>query len=190
MTNPWLTHPDILAAVEAVKAGGVIAYPTEGVWGLGCLPNNEQAVARILKLKHRAVEKGLILVAADINQVIPWLDTLDSAQLGLLSETWPGPNTWLVPHANKVPAWITGEHEKVALRVSAHPIVQALCLLLDSTLVSTSANPQGAPAAMSAMEVSAYFGADIDALAPGDLTKPGRPSVIRDLITGVEIRPA
>lgn len=190
MTNPWLNHPDILAAVDTVKAGGVIAYPTEGVWGLGCLPENEQAVNRILAMKNRSVEKGLILVAADINQVIPWLDTLDSAQLGLLSETWPGPNTWLVPHANKVPAWITGAHEKVALRVSAHPIVQALCSLLNSTLVSTSANPQGAPAALSAMEVSAYFGADIEAIAPGDLTSPGRPSVIRDLLTGDEIRPA
>ena len=190
MTNPWLNHPDVIAAVKAVKAGGVIAYPTEGVWGLGCLPNNEQAVKRVLKLKNRSVDKGLILVAADINQVAPWLDTLDSDQLNQLSSTWPGPNTWLVPHANKAPAWITGEHEMVALRVSAHPIVQALCTLLGSTLVSTSANPQGAPAAKSADEVNAYFYGQLDGAAPGDVTNPGRPTVIRDLVSGTEIRPA
>lgn len=189
MSNNWLEHPAILAAVSALKAGGVIAYPTEGVWGLGCLPDNEDAVHKVLALKGRPVEKGLILVAADLNQVTPMLDTLNSDQLAVLQTSWPGPNTWLVPHANKVPRWITGAHDKVALRVSDHPVVQALSALADSPLVSTSANPQGMPAAMTEAEVMTYFAGQLDAVAPGEVGARGRPSVIRDLLTGAEIRP-
>jgi L-threonylcarbamoyladenylate synthase len=189
MVNTWLDHPDVADAVQALRAGGVIAYPTEGVWGLGCLPENQRAVQKILALKGRSEDKGLILVAAELNQVIPMLATLNSDQLAVLQGSWPGPNTWLVPHANRVPRWITGRHDKVALRVSDHPVVQALSTLVGSAIVSTSANPQGLPAAMSASEVMTYFAGQLDAVAPGDVGARGRPSVIRDLLTGVEVRP-
>ncbi|AFU99631.1 L-threonylcarbamoyladenylate synthase [Simiduia agarivorans] len=189
MSNPWLQDPQLIAAAEAIKAGGVVAYPTEGVWGLGCLPEDTQAVNRILDMKGRSPEKGLILVAANLNQVSPWLDTLSSREMAQLRESWPGPNTWLVPHQGKVPVLVTGIHDKVAIRVSAHPVVQALCELCGSALVSTSANPQGAPAAVNEQEVRAYFGASLDALAPGEVQTPGKASRIRDLETGAEIRP-
>ncbi|MBB3169804.1 L-threonylcarbamoyladenylate synthase [Simiduia aestuariiviva] len=188
MMNPWLDHPDIHHAVAALKDGGVIAYPTEGVWGLGCLPENEAAVLRILALKQRPVEKGLILVAARQDQVMPWLAPVTEAAQRQLAASWPGPNTWLIPHNGSVPPWITGQHPKLAVRVSDHPVVQALCELTASALVSTSANPQGLPAAMDAAEVTAYFSMGIDALAPGAVGARGRPSLIRDLETGAEIR--
>lgn len=190
MSNTWLNHPELIAAAAAVRAGGVVAYPTEGVWGLGCLPDNEAAVLRILSLKGRALDKGLIVVAADFNQLIPWLDTLTSDQLACLTQTWPGPNTWLVPHNGAVPSWISGSHPRVALRVSAHPVVSALSTLVGSALVSTSANPQGLPAAMDRAQVNAYFSGQLDATAPGDVGGPGGPTVIRDLVTGAEIRSA
>lgn len=188
MTNPWLDHPQLQQAAQAILAGGVVAYPTEGVWGLGCLPANEAAVRRILALKGRAVDKGLILVAGQEAQFDPLLAGLDRQQRATLSASWPGPNTWLVPHGDRVPRWISGQHPKVALRVTDHPLVQALCALCGGPLVSTSANPQGLPAAMNAREVSDYFGDGIDALAPGETGGRGKPSVIRDLLTGQEVR--
>lgn len=188
MTNPWLDHPQLQQAARAILAGGVVAYPTEGVWGLGCLPGNEAAVGRILALKGRSVDKGLILVAGDEAQFAPLLTDLDSHQRATLSASWPGPNTWLIPHSDRVPCWISGQHPKVALRVSDHPVVQALCTLCNSPLVSTSANPQGLPSALTAKEVSDYFSDGIDALSPGETGGRGRPSVIRDLLSGQAVR--
>lgn len=188
MTNPWLDHPQLQRAAQIILAGGVVAYPTEGVWGLGCLPENEVAVMRILALKGRAVDKGLILVAGSEAQFAPLLADLDADQRCTLSASWPGPNTWLIPHGDRVPHWISGQHDKVALRVTDHPVVQALCSLCRSALVSTSANPQGLASAMSAKEVSNYFEGRIDALAPGETGARGKPSVIRDLLSGRELR--
>lgn len=116
---------------RVLRAGGVIAYPTEAVWGLGCDPWNEAAVRRLLALKGRPQEKGLILVAADIGQFDFLLHDLPPAWRERLARSWPGPNTWLVPHHHRLPAWITGRHASVALRVSDHPRVRALCSLAD-----------------------------------------------------------
>ena len=133
-------------AARAIRAGAVIAYPTEAVWGLGCDPWNEEAVYRLLALKERPMHKGLILVADDIGQFDFLLDDLPEIWQERLAGSWPGPNTWLVPHQGRLPAWITGRHASVALRVSDHPLVRALCALT-GPLVSTSANPAGRPAA-------------------------------------------
>ncbi|UTA47919.1 Sua5/YciO/YrdC/YwlC family protein [Simiduia sp. 21SJ11W-1] len=188
MANPWLEDCALKDTAAALKAGGVVAYPTEGVWGLGCLPDNEPAVGRILALKQRPVEKGLILVAADFSQVAHWLKPVTDAQQALLDASWPGPNTWLIPHNGRVSPMVTGQHAKLAVRVSDHPVVRALCELSGSALVSTSANPQGLDAAMTAREVNAYFEGRLDAVSPGEVGARGRPSVIRDLETGAEIR--
>lgn len=174
---------------RAVRAGGVIAYPTEAVWGVGCDPWDEDAVLRLLALKERPVEKGLILIADTVEQFDFLLDDLPERWLDRLAGTWPGPNTWLVPHRGRLPEWITGRHDSVALRVTDHPLVERLCALT-GPLVSTSANPAGRPAARSRLRVEQYFPRQLDAVFTGPLGGRRNPSVIRDLRTGEVIRPA
>lgn len=174
-------------ATRVIRAGGVIAYPTEAVWGLGCDPWDEDAVYRLLELKMRPVEKGLILVAAHIDQFEFLLDDLPERWLDRLAGSWPGPNTWLVPHRDRLPEWITGQHDSVALRVSGHPLVAHLCALA-GPLVSTSANPAGRPAARSRLRVEQYFPGQLDAVLNGPLGGRRNPSTIRDVRSGEVIR--
>jgi L-threonylcarbamoyladenylate synthase len=184
MSNDFRIH----LAVRALRAGGVIAYPTEGVWGLGCDPHNPAAVLQLLALKHRAMAKGLLLVAADIEQFAPYLAGLSVAQQQRLRDSWPAPLTWLVPNNGAAPDWIGGSHASVALRVSAHPLVAALCRAFGGPLVSTSANPSGRPAALNAVRVRRYFGADLDFILNGELGGQRGPTPIRDLITDKFLR--
>ena len=178
----------ITKALNALAAGEVIAYPTEAVWGLGCDPFDRDAVAKILLLKRRPEEKGLILVASHISQFDFLLEGITDAQRVQLLATWPGPNTWLVPHHGRIPSWIFGQHPTVALRVSAHPLVQELCQGF-GPIVSTSANPQGLLPARDSLRVRGYFGNQV-VIVPGVVGKQKNPSEIRDLITGEVVRPA
>ncbi len=183
MTSRWQLH----RATQCIRKGGVIAYPTEAVWGLGCDPWNEQAVQRILDIKQRPMHKGLILVAANIGQLAWLLEGLAAEQRKLLEESWPGPNTWLVPHHGRVPKWISGRHASVAVRVSDHPLVQELCRLT-GPLVSTSANPTKHPAATSRLHVEQYFHNQLDAVLNAPLGQMEQPSTIRDLVSGQVLR--
>jgi len=185
MVSNW----QIQQAARVVRNGGVIAYPTEAVWGLGCDPWDVDAVERLLALKDRPVHKGLIVVAADIEQFDFLLADLPEIWLARLAGSWPGPNTWLVPHQNRLPEWISGQHSSVALRVSDHPQVRALCRLT-GPLVSTSANPAGRPSARSRLRVEQYFPGQLDAVLGGALGGRKNPSLIRDLISGDVIRPS
>ncbi|MGB4072212.1 L-threonylcarbamoyladenylate synthase [Pseudomonas sp.] len=185
MVSRW----QVQQAAQVVRRGGVIGYPTEAVWGLGCDPWDELAVERLLALKDRPVHKGLILVAADIEQFDFLLDDLPEIWLARLAGSWPGPNTWLVPHQHRLPEWITGQHDSVALRVSAHPLVRELCALT-GPLVSTSANPGGRPAARSRLRVEQYFPGQLDKVLGGALGGRKNPSLIRDLISGDVVRPS
>lgn len=174
------------AAIQ-LHQGAVIAYPTEGVWGLGCDPSNEQAVYRLLTLKNRAVEKGLILVADSIIQFSPFFaDLPDAKDLNANNH----PTTWLVNHGGMAPNWITGGSEKLAIRISTHPIVRALCARSAMPLVSTSANPAGKSSAKTALRVRTYFGNLIDVIVPGALGGQNGASEIRDLQTGAILRQA
>ena len=175
-------------AVAALRTGGVIAYPTEAVWGLGCDPDDEAALARLLRLKQRDPAKGVILVAASIEQVAPWLEGVPEAQRATLAASWPGPTTFLVPDNGRAHALVRGDHDRVALRVSDHPLVVALCEAFGGPLVSTSANRAGEPPAMSADEVRRAFGEELDAVLEGELGGLLRPSTIRDLATGRVLR--
>lgn len=178
---------DLEQAVRVLRAGGVIAYATEGVWGLGCDPLNERAVRRVLDLKQRSEAKGLIMIAATVSQFEPWLSGLDTAQREAVLLTWPGPYSWIVP-VTDAPAWLSGEHKSLALRVSAHAGVQQLCLAWGAALVSTSANRSGQPALMSADAVRQEFGNELDFILPGELGGDARPSEIRDAVSGVVLR--
>jgi len=195
MTSPTLsvspsTVPrwrlNLLASLLRDEA--VIAYPTEGVWGLGCIPESKSAVSRILALKIRSWEQGLILVGSHIDQFSPYLEGLDDDFLDRLESSWPGPVTYLVPDNGYCPMWIKGRHQSVAIRVSDHPVVRDLCDKLGSPLVSTSLNRAGNRPAMSSLEVRQKFAGEIDAIVPGDLGSSRGASEIRDLVSGTVIR--
>jgi L-threonylcarbamoyladenylate synthase len=171
----------IRIAAQILRAGGVIAYPTEGVWGLGCDPDNREAVLRLLALKRRDPAKGLIQVAATVGQFAPYLRDLDEDAWRRLHSSWPGPATWLVPDKTIAPEWIRGRHHSVALRVSAHAQIAALCRAFGGPIVSTSANPSRRPAARSALQVRRYFPQQLDYVLCGKLGGQRGPTAIRDL---------
>jgi len=181
-------HPSLTRCVRTLAQGGVVAYPTEAVWGLGCDPFYQPAVERILQLKRRAADKGLILVAAEMAQFDWLLEGLSAEHRMRLAESWPGPITWLVPHHQRLPRLVHGSHATIALRVSAHPVVQALCQRYGGPIVSTSANPQGLSPARTAGEVRRYFGRQGLCLAAGRIGDSDRPSMIKDLASGKIIR--
>ncbi len=170
-----------------MNKGGVIAYPTEAVFGLGCMPLFQDSVFRILQLKHRAVEKGLILVASSIEQLEDYVHFENLSRIDQIRDSWPGPVTWLIPAKKKTPVWLTGSHKTLAVRVSAHPIVNALCREL-GPIVSTSANPAGSEPAISTQEVLSYFGEELDYVIPADIRNNLSPTEIRDAQNGNIIR--
>ena len=176
-------------AVEAVRTGAVIAYPTEAVYGLGCDPACEPAVRRLLQLKQRPASAGLILIADSFDPLAPWVGTLAPGMLNRALESWPGPVTWLFPRAAQVPDWLAGTHPTIALRVSAHPVCRALCSSFGGPLVSTSANPHSMQPARTAATVEALFAGAIAGIVEGELGALERPSEIRDLATGHIVRP-
>lgn len=175
------------AIADTLRNGGVIAYPTEAVWGLGCLPECEAAVQSILALKNRSWTKGLILVASQIEQVQAYTN-LSNSQKAEIKKSESKSITFLVPKSKKAPLWITGEHQKIAIRISDHPAIQAICERLKSSLVSTSANPSGKPPAISQQMVIEYFPDGLDGTYYGDVGGQLNVSEIRDLVTGEIIR--
>jgi L-threonylcarbamoyladenylate synthase len=180
---------DLNAAVDVLHQGGVLAYPTEAVWGLGCDPFNFDAVNKLLNLKSRPVSKGLILVAGDIKQVDFLIKDLSVEQKKHLSESWPGPITWLIEDINSlVPSWIKGDFTSVAVRVSAHPVVIELCAAYGGCIVSTSLNPAGKEPAANLEQSKAYFQSRIDHYVLGGVGTSGSPSTIIELNSGRVIR--
>jgi L-threonylcarbamoyladenylate synthase len=177
-------------AAALLRRGGVIAYPTEAVWGLGCDPFDEAAVMRLLALKQRPVDKGVILIAGELSQFEGLLDweALPTDRAESVFATWPGPFTWIVPTTGRVPHWITGAHDGVAVRVSAHPGVRALCAAHGGPLVSTSANPAGAPPPKSLETFDAGLRARIDGIVEGCTGDLAQPTAIRDARSGVVLR--
>jgi len=176
-------------AISELCQGKLIAYPTEAVWGLGCDPYNEEAFQALLDLKGRAVEKGVILVVGNFAQLEPLLaESINEQQRQLLQQATEKPTTWLVPFNSKmVPHWISGKHTTVAVRISAHPIVKALCEGLGKPIVSTSANPQGEAPARNAEQVAHYFQEKV-VVCPGQTAGSLQPSTIIDLLSGAIIR--
>lgn len=175
-----------LAAV--LRGGGVVAYPTEAVYGLGCDPLAPAAVDRLLALKGRAAAKGLILIAAERAQLMPYLAPLTPEQQQRLDASWPGPVTWLVPCSAATPDWLTGGRDTLAVRVTAHEPAAALCRAFGGALVSTSANRSGGEPARSALRSRLIFGPELDAVLHGPVGGLARPTEIRDLRTGVVVR--
>lgn len=175
-------------ACRALHAGGVVAYPTEAVWGLGCEPRNRHACLKLLHLKQRDWRKGMILIAADFEQLRPYVAALDDKTLAPALRTWPGPATWLLPASEETPEWVRGDSDRIAVRVTNHPIARELCLRYGGALVSTSANRAGEPPAMNVAQVRLHLGSQLDGVLPGELGRLDRPTPIRDLLTGTLLR--
>ncbi|MEH2922861.1 L-threonylcarbamoyladenylate synthase type 1 TsaC [Samsonia erythrinae] len=179
----------MIPVLRALHNEQVIAYPTEAVFGLGCDPDSEVAVNRLLALKQRPWQKGLILIAADFSQLTPYIDddALSDEQKATMFSTWPGPVTWVLPAKPTTPQWLTGQFSSLAVRVSDHPLVIALCQRYGKPLVSTSANLSGQPPGRSVQDVFQQFGDRFPVLR-GDVGGRTNPSEIRDVLTGELIR--
>lgn len=174
-------------AHQLIRQGGVIAYPTEAVYGLGCDPTNAEAVQRLLQLKQRDWRKGLILIAASPDQLFPWVD-LPAADWQKLNQYWPGPFTWVVPASAETPDWVTGGRPDIAVRVTAHPIAAQLARSTGMALVSTSANPAQRPAARTPLTVRRYFDDNLDLIVAGAVNQRARPTPIRHWPDGQWLR--
>ena len=180
--------------IQLFQQGGIIAYPTEAIYGLGCDPENEAAVLRLLHIKKRPIKKGLILVAADFSQVKKYLQPLTKDQHKL---TLPSAITYTFPALDTAPYWLTGDFGTLAVRITQHALTQQLCRAVDSPLVSTSANYSGESPAKTWMEVANIFVHDdsssdsnstIDAIIKGATGGATQPSIIRDAVSGKIIR--
>ena len=176
-------------SAHVLRQGGVIAHPTEAVWGLACDPFSEVSVDYLLALKGRPVEKGLILVSSNISHFSSLLKPLNSDMTSRFCEPQARPTTWIVPDPLQItPAWIRGAHSGVAVRVSTHPVIKELSRFFGGPIISTSANPTGKKPAMSVREIRQYFKGDMDYILPGSLGGSLRPSQIIDLATGNILR--
>jgi L-threonylcarbamoyladenylate synthase len=177
-------------AATRMRAGEVVAYPTEAVFGLGCDPANESAVRKILSLKHRQASMGMILIGSSFEQFRGWVGEVPAKRLEVALSTWPGPVTWLFPRAEGVPDFIAGDHSTVAIRVTGNPVARDVCDAFGGPVVSTSANPHSAPPARAAGTVEDYFGSFIAGIVAGALGGREKCSEIRDVMTGEVLRAA
>jgi L-threonylcarbamoyladenylate synthase len=179
---------EIGEAAAVLRRGGVLAYPTEGVYGLGCDPDDRLAFDRIFALKRRPPEQGVLLIAADFAQVEDWIGDASDAALARARASWPGAHTFIFPRSSRVPDWITGGHAGIALRVTAHAPSAALCRAFGGPIVSTSANRHGEPPARSAQEAAILFGDELDGVLDAPLGGLDRPTPITDAVSGAIIR--
>ncbi len=173
-------------AAEVLLGGGVIAYPTEGVFGLGCLPQDTDAVQRLLDIKKRDPSKGLILIAANASQFDDWIDLPDAV---LMPEPDPTkPITWIVPASSRVPPVVRGDNAGLAVRITTNPVAGNICRSVASPVVSTSANLSGQAVAPDEETLRRQFGDLVDYVVPGACGPASGPSEIRELLSGKILR--
>ncbi|WP_273392899.1 Sua5/YciO/YrdC/YwlC family protein [Actinobacillus porcinus] len=171
--------------VEKLQQEQVVAYPTEAVFGVGCNPMSESAVEKLLVLKNRPKEKGLILIAPRLEYLLPFIDVqkLNAEQYARLQAEYDHPITWVVPTKLSTPIWLTGQFTSIAVRICRHPTVAQLCERAGFALTSTSANLSGLPPCRTAQEVRSQFGENFPVLDE-NVGQAQNPSEIRDLLTG------
>jgi L-threonylcarbamoyladenylate synthase len=175
---------DALApAVACLARGGLIAYPTDTLYGLGVDPRRHDAVARLLQIKGRAAGAAIPLIAASISQV-DLVGDLTAIGRRIAAHFWPGPLTLVIRVTAPIDPAIHQSLETVAIRVPADPVARALANGLGFPLTSTSANLSGQPPAATAAAVRAAFGEDLDMLVDGGPSVGGPPSTIVDVVSG------
>ena len=176
-------------ACHILDRGGIVAYPTESVFGLGCDPANRLAVMSLLALKQRDWRKGLIVVAATIEQLDGWINWGDKASYRrMLESRWPGPETWVLPALPHIPRWLRGQHDTLAVRVTDHPGAAALAEAWGGCIVSTSANRSSARPARSALALRRSLGRACPFILPGRVGGLAQPTPIRDIRSGLRLR--
>ena len=178
----------VARAARIVRAGGVIAYPTEAVFGLGCLPRERRAVMRVLEIKRRSWRKGLILIGADLAQLERYVALPTGPRRAEVLATWPGPSTWVLDARADAPRWITGGRASVAVRVTAHPVAAELCRSVGDALVSTSANVSRRPPHRRLLTLRRDLGRSVDYVLAGPLGSLASPTPIRDGRSGRLLR--
>jgi len=181
------TYQALETAAKTLASGGVVAHALEGVWGLACDPFDAEAVARVLRIKHRAMAKGLILIAAAAKDFEEELCDLSAVERRTVIDTWPGAVTWIVPN-KRFPDWITGQHSTVAIRVPGHDQARALAARFGSPIISTSANVSGCSPATSEVLVRKYFSVTVDYVLSGKTAGAAGPSRIRSVADGTVLR--
>jgi L-threonylcarbamoyladenylate synthase len=178
----------VARAARIVRAGGVIAYPTEAVFGLGCLPRDRRAVMRVLAIKRRSWRKGLILIGADLAQLERYVVLPQEPRRAEVLATWPGPNTWVLDARADAPRWITGGRTSVAVRVTAHGLAADLCRAVGEALVSTSANVSRRAPHRRLLNLRRDLGLRVDYVLAGPLGGLAAPTAIRDGRSGRVLR--
>lgn len=170
-----------------IAGGGIVAYPTEGVFGLGCNPANEGVVEKLIRLKARESDKGLILIAAERAQLNPYTSKISQHIEDRLHHSWPGPVTWILPAAVDTSALLTGGRPTIATRVTAFETAAALCRSCGHALISTSANRSGENPCITAAEVAAEF-TELDYVLDYPVGTLSGPTPIFDGVTGKQLR--
>jgi len=179
---------DIDALRAYLKRGGLVAYPTESCYGLGCDPHNVRALKRLIRLKGRSAAKGMLLIADHFKRLQRFIRPLNAADSARMRRSWPGPVSWVVPASAACPPLLTGGRATIAIRVTDHSVAARLCRSLGMALVSTSANKSGKKPAQTAAECRRIFGAQVRVI-DGRIGQRRRPSTLIDLATGTILRP-
>ncbi|MFK7956647.1 MAG: L-threonylcarbamoyladenylate synthase [Lysobacterales bacterium] len=172
-------------AAGFVSQGGVIAYPTEGVFGIGCDPFNDAAVDAVLELKGRPADKGMIVIASNISQIDPWV-AWAQIDRGSILASWPGPVTWILPATDQAPPLVTSNNA-IAVRIPSHPPMRELLDACETPLVSTSANRSSEAPASTHEQVNDYFAYSVP-IVDGPLGGRQQPTEIRDARSGQVVR--
>jgi len=180
-----------MTAQDIFHNGGIIAYPTEAVFGLGCDPDNFSAIERLLSLKNRKKEKGLILLAADFTQLMPYIDVsqVSQEQLQQVLARWPNGVTQLLPKNKKLSPLLSGQFKTIAVRITDQPDVVTLCNLTNKPIVSTSANLSGKEPAKTWEKIDTDLIKHLDYIIKGCTLGYTQPSQIIDALTGNIVRP-
>jgi L-threonylcarbamoyladenylate synthase len=175
-------------AARVILAGGIVAYPTEAVFGLGCRPDDREAVERLLAIKRRTWHKGFVLIAATLEDLADLVELPGEPMRSTILATWPGPVTWALPSCAGISRWLTGRRDTLAVRVTAHAVARALCARVGGPLISTSANVSRRPPYTRLIRLRRDLGALVDYVLPGPLGAAPRPTAIRDGRTGRTLR--
>ena len=181
---PPLFSSEIERAVAVIRAGGVVAFPTETYYGLAADPFNREAVSRVFALKRRPPDKPVLTLIGAESQLPQLAASVPPIYRPLISAFWPGPLTLVFPARPDVPVILTGYTGTVGIRISSHPVARQLLAAAGQPLTATSANFSGQPAAVTAQEVVDQLGPDVDWIIDGGTTPGGRGSTIVGLEEG------
>jgi L-threonylcarbamoyladenylate synthase len=173
----------IAAAVDILRRGGIVAYPTDTLYGLAADPHSDEAVERLFAAKGRERSAAVALIAEDVRQAQE-AGTFGAGELALARALWPGPLTIVVPASPALSRSLLGDLRTVGVRVPAHPVARALAAALGSCVTATSANLSGQPPAMTAAEAAAALDGRIDAVIDGGPAPGGPPSTIVEMSGG------